>query len=383
MMKRSRSQKERTFLDLPLECQDPDKFGYFDDEQKSMIRNDALDLVLIENASELVRQVMMEPGIIEKVLTLLSQTYEGCAVLPSETFPLRARIEEKKDMNTGTEKEYEQKVNNMKKILKKIPKNANCVSAIFGLRVSDKNESGHYGSFIFYKSLLIVYVFDSMQATNDGSEYTHFFMNLARDIFGDDCIHDYDPHFNIYNSLQLTGGFSFNTPLMLDVEEYNEPMILNEVEEDKIRIQSTESQNHFCYMWGIWSIHLRMTGRDPYDVAVKIQNLHVDPLIVIKRYIWALFNYKDLMLINYIPEKYRDFFRQHFPVVWTNDPLRTLKRNTHFYRYRFPIAECNNLDRCIALSSDELKVINVEDKTRPTPESEELIKCLLATKRRK
>src|SRR5271167_4487725 len=75
-------------MDVPLECQYPKEFGGLDEEQELLIEIGALDLVLIENAAELLRQVMMDGDNIEAVLRELSRSNRGCATLTSQTFPL-------------------------------------------------------------------------------------------------------------------------------------------------------------------------------------------------------------------------------------------------------------------------------------------------------
>lgn len=377
-MKRSRQSpvsSNQTKLNLPLECQDPDDFGDFDEEQKFLLDNGALDLVLIENASELMRRVMMQDGNIEKVLNMLSKTYEGCGVLPSETFPIYEHDPKEAWQNTGTLKEYTTAVNRMKKhyaaLLKK--KEINCISAVFALLV-ESDGSGHYGSFFLRKGVPTVYIFDSMQLDSQGSAYTSLFARLATDIFGiQDVV--FDDRFNKFTSLQLTGGFSANTPLMLRFQNLPGENVMTEKQIESIKLQCTESQNHFCYMWSIWSLHLRMIGKSPFDIANLIETRRVDPLTVIKRYIWSLFNFKGLKFIDEIPDKYREFFSYHWPVVWSNDPTRKLVKNTFFQRYTIPLDACRDPTECVSLSYEKLIEIHIEERTPLTKVSKELIAC--------
>lgn len=366
---------EKPKLDLPLECQDPEDFGGFDKEQTILLNKGALDLVLIENAAELMRRVMMEPGNIEKVLKLLSKTYAGCGVLPAETFPIYTGDRQLDWQNTGTLQEYQDSTSGMREqyLALSRKKGVNCISAVFGLMVDDDG-SGHYGSFFLRKGENRVYIFDSMQDSPQGSAYTVFFAQLARDVF---AINDvvFDSRFGPRTSLQLTGGFSANPPLMLRSERQFGDPVLNKEQIEMIKLQCTESQNHFCYMWSIWSLHLRMLNKDPYEIALKILERNVDPLTVIKRYIWGLFNFKSLNLISQIPEKHRAFFRYHWPVIWTNDPLRSLVKNDFFRRYVIPLDVCQDLSSCAVLSYEELKIITEQNLTSPTPQSIELIEC--------
>jgi len=193
--------KLRENTETPLECQDPDKFGDLDDEQIFLYDNNALDLILIENASELVRQVMMKKGNIEKILNLISETYEGCGVLPSDSFEV---VEGEKT------KQYLKAVERMKKNLKKIA-HFECIFAVFGLIVSEDG-SGHYGSFFKRKNEDIVYIFDSM---SPDSEFKEFFAQLGKDVFNVENI-VFDERFTFKTSLQLTGGFTQSDPLSFE-----------------------------------------------------------------------------------------------------------------------------------------------------------------------
>ena len=75
-------------LNVPLECQFSKDFGDLDEEQELLVATGALDLVLMENAAELVRRVMMDGDNIEAVLRVLSRANRGCSVLPHRnTFP--------------------------------------------------------------------------------------------------------------------------------------------------------------------------------------------------------------------------------------------------------------------------------------------------------
>jgi hypothetical protein len=382
MRKRRLSSPKEARLDLPLECQDPSDFEGLDLEQRSFLDNGALDLVLIENAAELTRRVMMEKGNLEKILKLFSKTYDGCSVLPSETFPIYTENGNEKWQNTGTKEEYQNLVKEMRKKYLSLAKkqNVDCVYAVFSLLVEvdedneDNEGGGHYGSFyINTKFPDRAYIFDSMQNSAKGSHYTIFFSQLAKDIFGVQKV-VFDRNFTPETSLQLTGGFSNNPPLMLLYED-DPHHILTEEDKYDVKIQATESQNHFCYMWSIWSLHLRMIGEDPFKIAQTISSRKIDPLVVIKRYIWSLFNYKDLRLIDQIPGKYRNFFEYHWSAIWSNDPIRAFVPNTFFRRYKIPLDSCQDLTQCLKLSYEQINVINEQNLTPLTPSTIELMEC--------
>jgi hypothetical protein len=426
-------------LDVPLECQDPEEYGNFDKEQMWMMNHGALDLVLIENASELARLVMMDPGdeetlgSIENVLYHIAEAnswkvkgrkLKTCGVLSSETFPLQTKFRYI-DQWSGTKEEYDEKVQVMKTQLKEI--DGDCVFAVLGVRVRDdpNDSSGHYASFCFDRVENKVFIFDAMQGGKESgainldfrsedyklsiielardigivndfiygdltelvreifkspiiktqSEYSMFFRQLAFDIFGAKSV-EIEPGFNLRNSLQLTGGFSSNSPLSVELTDFFIPDRTIEA----LNYQSTESQNHFCYMWALWSIHIRMTGRSISEIANFIYTQKIDPLIVIKRYMWSLFTSKDLKLIDKIPKRYLDFFKRNFPVVWSNDPVRQMIITTHFERYAFPVTACpqkGGINTCLEASMANLPRLEVQMKTPNTPQVEETVRCMI------
>lgn len=365
MRNKKRQIEESTKIDLPLECQDPVLFGAFDDDQRYFIDNDALDLVLIENAAELMRMVMMEGRNIEKILDLLSETYQkGCGVLSSESFPIY----------DGMEKIYEETAAIMRKEYQDKKTKFKCIYAVFGLLL-DK-DSGHYGSFYVThaKNKVRVEIFDSMQCDSKGSFYTKDFVKLAKDIFDADQV-VYDKRFTVYNSLQLTGGFAKNKPAMLDLSNPDMKRVkLSAEDKKKIKLECTESQNHFCFMWSIWSLHLKMAGLEPFDIAAALLQKRIDPLIVIKRYIWSLFTHKNLRLIDEIDKKYTEFFTHHWKFIWSNDFLREFRPNTTFNRYLIPMPECEDLRDCILNSYQNFESIpTVNNSTRT---SYELYACV-------
>ena len=207
---------------------------------------------------------------------------------------------------------------------------------------------------------------DSMQAAeySDGSQYSPFFRQLAVHIFDVDVSSVKIPEcFTDELSLQITGGFGETNPVIL---------IKNLVPKNlqrKLRIQSTESQNHFCYMWSLWYLHHKMMGIDPMKSAKEILEFKMDPLVVIKRYIWFIFH-QDLdgkKLIDEIPRNYRRFFDHHFRSIWTNDPMRTFQVNYDFNRYDVPIKDKpapNTINDCLAASVRKVTITRAA-KTDP------------------
>lgn len=301
-------------LDYALSYTHPREMGEIDKEEADLICTGAYDLVLIENASEVFRQVMMREGKIEELLEAIIKECPSCSYIPSDSFEIWSP--NPKYQSEITLDEYEKHVNAVKKHINKLKEEKKTVIVMSAAVLL--GDSGHYAAFVYYAREGVVRVFDAMQAGKEGSYYTDFFVQLAQDLFSvmavvPDCI-------AVEASLQLTGGFSENLPLALAMAKGVEGLFgpkMSESDEYKLRIQSTESQNHFCYMWSLWYIQLIVLGLDPVQIIELFRSYRVDPLIVIKMYIYSLtlipqFGFKKAM------GKFFPFFEAHFPCIWTN-----------------------------------------------------------------
>ena len=252
-------------LSIPLDYLYPEVFGAIDKEEKDLIcKLGALDLVLIENASDVATKTIQGKGNIEYILKNIVHSYKtGYVHLPSETFPLYLTQENKKKyfeddfIDAEFDKEnYFKLVKNYRKAIEK--SKSKKIVTVVGLDLGE--EGGHYASFHYDKNVLSI--FDSMQVENINEnknfksigDYTPYFIQLAGDLFPDakvvvpDCIKS-------ELSTQFTGGFGGHIPFAL-----SQAKGLTERKQRLISIQATESQNHFCYMWAIWWIHLRVDG---------------------------------------------------------------------------------------------------------------------------
>jgi hypothetical protein len=146
--------------------------------------------------------------------------------------------------------------------------------------------------------------------------YTVYFIQLLEDIFPGtkpatgECIKN-------EVSPQYTGGFPENPPYTLEAEEKRRKReredLLQENVINDLKVQSTESQNHFCYMWAIFWVHLKVVGPSLSTILPIFKNY--DPLIFIKRYIWSLTHILKLdNKINHI-----ELFNRHFMSIWSNE----------------------------------------------------------------
>jgi hypothetical protein len=270
--------------------------------EKSILCSGGLDFFLIEDATELLRQMIQNPkqNNIELLLMKLGQKFSSEYIF-AHTYPFYIPHATEYDRELGASKHhtyktlYYQYIDATQKEIQKLPSSVNRIFTIIGLDL--KKQGGHYAALLWDSGQ--VYLFDSMQGRAEGySAYTSFYRQVAFDIFGvepkvEECV---SPEL----SLQITGGF---------VPEPND----DETEREYLyRVQNTEAQNHFCYIWAIWYIHLRLIGYNVMKVLNSIYEKNINPLFVIKRYIYGMIHLSGLTkkIHNY------EFFQLHFSRVW-------------------------------------------------------------------
>ena len=360
-------------MNYALSWTQPDQFGEIDQDEINLICNGAYDLLLLENASEVFRQTMMEGEVLEYVLNEIVGHSSTCLTLTAGTFPYYVppefeMEEEAEEAYIGQEAldGYNEAVIEYKKInnnnLKTIDKNRICAVAIVSVDLKElttqKEFGGHYAALIYRDG--IVSIFDSMQSAGyEGSLYTPFFKRLVLDIFNPnvdvqvpECIMD-------NQSLQRSGGFLGVVPY--ESRNYS----LSPWEENELMIQSTESQNHFCYMWAIWYINLKLNNINVQNI---IDNLTENPLIVIKSYIWNLVH---LLGLNDQMEYY-DFFKKHFPAIWIQEsgPL-------DFKRYNLTFEKATDINDALQISFNG-RVTKRKVKNIPVPKAIKERYCMQA-----
>ena len=353
----------KTNLSLPLDFLYPDEFGEMDDDERQLINEyGALDLVLIENASELFRQAMQNGKVFEKILKSIvrAQNNKNIQYLYSETFPFYVSAEKKKKFykSEKSASSTQTKKNKYLRLVNEYRKKIDMKKQYVGIIAVDLESSGgHY--IAFYYSNGNVKLFDSMQTSisenekkklyeknvKSASDYTHYFYQLIHDIFPEslvevpDCIKK-------EASLQYTGGFIEDLPYFL--EESN----VDEQTKKCIILQTTESQNHFCYVWAIWWIHLNLMGLD-FMKILEVFNDN-DPLIVIKKYGWCLIKILGISVTH------KEFYLQHFMSIWSNGKD---KLSVDFNRYALVIPDCNHINDAFIESTKNLS-LNLEKKTK-------------------
>lgn len=351
-------------LSLPLGCQGIKPYNtYWSTEDEDLIINNAADLVMIENASEIMRTVMMDKDSIELILKTIAAQY-SVSYMPSESF-FNEFVDDTCVING---EKLRKKAKEYKKELDSRPKNKVCIGII---AIDLGKIGGHYAAIIYNPKFHEVVLFDSMQTDVCGSPHTWQFECIINLIFDDSAkkikitrTTKFLKDFTKELSLQKTGGFinEDNLPYSLTLDD-------NVSSEDKaiIMSQSTENQNHFCYMWAIWFIQHYLKGKDVVDSAKDLFKRNIDPLVAIKVYIWQIFNMKliaedggEINLRGLIPKKLQDYFDKHFLSIWTNDPKRSFSISTNFRRYDIPRPKAPaNIESCLisSLNPGNLKLV--------------------------
>lgn len=349
---------------VPLELQKSD-FGELDEMQNNMICNlNALDLVLLENANELFRMLMQEGEYnnnIEKVMKMITKENKNSIYLPSRTFDIKQNLNDtwvfdQKSENRRMLQDYICECRNI------ISKKVNKDSIIFTIIGLDLGEGGHYGAIICDIKLETIYIFDSMSGDYDETYYTSatqkIFANVAKKIFiGDhaysNILNTYDIDFKVKNVrnkyiLQPTGGFEdFIAPPLEKLNNPKNRKLLN-----KINLQHTESQNHFCYIWGIWFCQIYLRGKkELYEKIIKKFKKHdVITLVVIKKYILNIMQFLEDV-------DHKKFFYRRFPQLWSNhdNPLVN-----EFKLYEFEWKKPNSIQDCLDNSLVDLGLKEIE-----------------------
>ena len=357
-------EKTKEKLWKPLEYTFPEIFGELDREEKLLINTGSESVVLLENASDIVSKMKDVPGFIEQMFDFIikdnisisaneaklgRKTNKGSFdFLGSYTFPLIIKkdffntlsVEQKEDTDYreqedstygGKRKKDIQNTKIYDEHIKSISETLNSFKRekgnkrdkrdkrdkkgfILQIALDMEDFGGHYGIAILNTQELVV--FDSIQR-NGWSKYSAYFLQIAQDVFR------IKPTLLAHVCPQPTGGF-VTTPT-------SSPDYLK-------HLQDMDSQNHFCYLWSIWYFHLYITG-GTQKILKTFQELKIEPLVMIKRYIWAILHsfYPDHQKLSALiqetiqlshPDMKDDlvmatefitrFFTMHFRYVWDN-----------------------------------------------------------------
>lgn len=355
-------------LQEPLELSFPKIFGDFDHQQRLLIIANAKPLILVENASEIVNQMKNVYGFIEQIIQyVLEDNKSDYVSLGSHTFPII--VKEKwldkypnsdKDSIYGENNGLTEKYDNIIRFIRPIRSEAIPKKAILHMAADMGEAGGHYG--IAIKNGKKVIVFDSMQYKGSSS-YSAIFSQIAEDVFGIEPVILKSPISRVFCP-QPTGGFVYRRK-----DESLEKFLP--------RLQDLDSQNHFCYMWAIWYFHIfLLKGEEGIKtIFTAMRKNCIPPLVVIKRYIWAILHYfypNDKSLGNLIHEVVWNtynkkinrnqtdfilkFFLLNFRYVW--DEIKAGKAEKSQFFQLFSVMNCDlkevrgakNINECLKFS---------------------------------
>ena len=165
----------------PLSIVNPEIFGKFDDDEKRMICDyNTIDLILIENASEIFRILIQQPLIFENILNgIIKETKrKGIKVLESETFPFymnkSSKLQHYKfdpmcSFKKSMKEEYDYLIDEYRKNL---PSREDILITILAVDLGEFG--GHYAAFVARKSEPTL-IFDSMQENKKWILYSLFY----------------------------------------------------------------------------------------------------------------------------------------------------------------------------------------------------------------
>ncbi|MCA9748278.1 MAG: hypothetical protein KC414_04180 [Romboutsia sp.] len=335
----------------------------FDDEESFLLKNGACSLILIERATEISRLYLVD-DIDEEGKDRVTKIYDSLfeEYCNSDCRLLQHNLDVYFDFEEESYKIFKpSQLRSLKKrVHDKFKKDPQINKMFIQISLDIGTEAGGHNTFLMYlKNENRVYIFDSMSARSKKSKSAFYpaLVTIATNIF------KVKPEsltcgYNFY--LQLTGGFSDNPPYalaMLPKEDFEKlrPKFVK-----LLKLQSTESQNHFCHVWSIWATHILISGRNIYDSMQRIINNDLDPLVVVKRYVWGL-------------NKYFSFpshpcYEAFFPLIWSNYVGNSFNKqdllpfmSKHFNLYEIPMRNhFNNLDEILQFSVSPTKLIQHE-----------------------
>lgn len=234
---------------------------------------------------------------LERLINLVAQENKGCYIFPIFTFNLmndKFVIEEARAQFNGIED-------------KNVP-----IYTMFA--ISDGN-IGHHCAAVYDRGEVVL--FDPMQTSNE-SLYIQHFKEIAIYVFMTHDIHVQTFNTDKNYTLQSTGGMHHISPSHVIEDEsgawYETNMLtghqrkMTDEAQHALRFTSTETQNKWSYMWCLWYIHTHMTGLDLVQ-SVNNNLVGIDPLIVIKNYVWNIMTYsgfkKEMTNVAYFNDNFQ------------------------------------------------------------------------------
>lgn len=284
---------------------------------QNLIKHDALPLVFIEHASEMIKTCILHDGVfLERVLSFISNS---------------SKIGKVKSIGVISFNENRNNVISAIQVNRKY-------DYIIGLLEKDLGEyGGHFGSVIFDIKNNIAEVFDSMQIKNK-SNHTESFRIFTSKLLNIPLsnVVSYSCGCSHRDSCQPTGGFLPTTK-----------------RKGVIQIQDPESQHHFCYMEGLLHLAetvLNINNKVPsYKRPIATDKGTELRIFAIKRWIYALVHkFPSENLKNKI---FKEFLQNYFTKVWFSDDIIYSVKNglwvkrTKVFKPKFKVVQISNIDK--------------------------------------
>ncbi len=307
-----------------------------DSVQKTAVENNLREWFMVQSAVELTRRVILETDAqteqdryyaLESILQAICNEHKlpGQGVDWIQSYQFYGG--EMKKRPKGKKRGYDHVVRAREDLKEALGRGASVVVTLYSTTYSAG--AGHYIAVIYYVKERAVYIWDSM--AREHREFLTvvrlvFEHNLTDDLYLDEgivkgSVKVLRPDLACSQVPQETGGFALNVPGW--ISEALEQKLITREEWQAIKTFGTEAQNHFCYFFALFMIHATLLGKDPCAVMASLAAQ--DPLIYIKKYIWAVVHCKVLQDIR-LPKRFKDaekklghprFWSQHFLCVWT------------------------------------------------------------------
>jgi len=331
-----------------------------DSVQRRAVERGFLSWFWAQHASELTRQVLLEVHAtreedryyaIERILDALCDEYKqqhtkkkksrGKAPPWGRVNWIQSRTFSTAELRrhpVGKKRPSSDRIAKARDDVREVIDHCDTIITLFG--TTYKQDSGHYCAVLYEKKTHTLYLWDSMASLEPA------FVRAAKLIFEhplQGAPVDVDVHVDAKTPggrrpitivrqdiacreaheekhlvPQPTGGFSINTASW--VQKALELKLINKEEWLELRSYGTEAQNHFCYGWSLWTLQLVLSGKNVCKVFETLfYKKHLDPLNVIKRYLFALVHCQKLSelqlraRINALePQGFEGFWEKHF-----------------------------------------------------------------------
>ena len=325
---------DTTSLNTPLETIAPDVFDPLDKEQEYAIEHGMTNVVLTENANDIVRSFLNNdiPYKYRPKIGRRKPTNMLDIILFKDIIKASGRKGLRGIPNVAIEFRNINEFAGHFSFLKRPTKDSHAIG-ILGLDLKELGETdeygGHYCAYIIDLEAKVIGYFDPMcdSVYSDPDEeisFPHYLRSMLNKVLGDKESKKYnieqEMKFSKLECAQSTGGFNNSPPQF--VEYYRELYKDKETMED-IREFGVDSQNHFCYMWSLFYLYINFVYEDDesnnylQSIGNGISDLTLIPLALIKLFIHYIImrniDMFNVFELGSIPNDYiQKFYNTHF-----------------------------------------------------------------------